>query len=67
MALAVKAVAAWASALFVNGDEAGGQQGAFGLELFDSGQEVAADQGRVFGDFHNGPMIADQGAGIAVK
>ena len=34
------------------GDEAGGQDGAFGLELFLAGLEEAADQGGVFGYFH---------------
>ena len=35
-----------------DGDEAGGQDGAFGLELFLAGLKEAADQGGVFGDFH---------------
>ena len=35
-----------------NGDEAGGQDGAFGLEFSLAGLEGAADQGGVFGYFH---------------
>jgi hypothetical protein len=35
-----------------DGDEAGGQDRAFGLELFLAGLEAAADQGGVFGYFH---------------
>ena len=34
------------------GHEAGGQDGALGLELFLAGLEEAADQGGVFGYFH---------------
>lgn len=35
-----------------DGDEAGGQHWAFGLELLLTGQQEAADQGGVFGYFH---------------
>ena len=35
-----------------DGDEAGGQDGAFGLELFLAGLKEAADQGWMFGYFH---------------
>ena len=36
----------------VNGDEAGGENRAFGLELFLAGLKEAADQGGVFWNFH---------------
>ena len=36
-----------------DGDEAGGQDGAFGLELFLAGLKEAADQGGVFRNFHS--------------
>jgi len=35
-----------------DGDEAGSQDGAFGLELFLAGLKEAADQGGVFRNFH---------------
>jgi hypothetical protein len=35
-----------------DGDEAGGEDGAFGLELFLAGLEKAADEGGMFGYFH---------------
>ena len=35
-----------------DGDEAGGQDGTFGLEGFLAGLEGAADEGGVLGDFH---------------
>ena len=35
-----------------DGDEAGGQDWAFGLELFLASQKEAADQSGVFGNFH---------------
>jgi hypothetical protein len=35
-----------------NGDEAGGKNGAFGLELFLAGLQEASDQGGVFRNFH---------------
>ena len=35
-----------------DGDQAGGEHGAFGLELVLAGLEEAADQGGVFGYFH---------------
>jgi hypothetical protein len=37
-----------------DGDEAGGQHGAFGLELFLASLEKAANEGGMFGDFHKG-------------
>ena len=52
MTLPLLAMAAGAPALFVNGDEAGGQDGAAGLEFLGAGLEVAGDQGGVFGYFH---------------
>jgi hypothetical protein len=36
----------------VEGDEAGGQNWAFGLELLSAGLKKATDQGWVFGYFH---------------
>ena len=36
-----------------DGDEAGGQDGAFCLELFLAGLKEAADQGGVFRNFHS--------------
>ena len=36
----------------VDGDEAGGQKGSSGLELFDPGQELASDEGGVLGNVH---------------
>lgn len=35
-----------------DGNQTGGQHWAFGLELFLAGLQGAADQGRVFGNFH---------------
>ena len=48
------AVAAWASALAVEADQAGGDQGAGDFELLDPGGQVAGDQGGMFGDGHTG-------------
>lgn len=56
-----------AAAFFVNGDQAGSQQGAFGLELFEASLELTFDEGGVLGDFHNHRRIADQGLGISDK
>lgn len=54
VALALLAVTAWAAAAPVDEDQAGGQQGRLGMKFFESGQEVAPDEGGVFGDFHTG-------------
>ena len=50
--LAASAAAVGIAASATEGDEAGGQHGAFGLELFLTGLEEAADEGGVFGYFH---------------
>lgn len=50
--LASCTVAVGVAASAADGDEAGGQNGAFGLELLLAGLEEAADQGRMFGYFH---------------
>ena len=47
------AAAVGVAASTANGDEAGGQDGAFGLELFLAGLKEAADQGGVFRNFHS--------------
>jgi len=52
MALALLAMAAGASALFVNEDQAGGQDGAAGLKGFGAGEELSGDEGGVSGDVH---------------
>ena len=52
MARTSQAVAAGVATLFVNGDQAGGHQGAVGLELFDARMELPLDESGVFGDFH---------------
>ena len=57
------AVAAWATALSAEGNEAGGDKRAVKLERLDAGRQEAADQGGVPGYFH-GARIADYGAGI---
>ena len=56
-----------AAAFFVNGDQAGGQQGTFSLELFDASLELAFDESGVLGDFHIHRRIANQGLGITDK
>ena len=50
--LAAGTAAVGIAASAADGDEAGGQDGAFGLELFLAGLEEAADEGGVFGYFH---------------
>ena len=50
--LAAGTAAVGIAARATDSDEAGGQNGAFGLELFLAGLKEAADQGGVFGDFH---------------
>ncbi len=51
MALALLAMAAWAAAAPVNQDQAGGQDWGLGMKLFETGQEMAADERGVFWDF----------------
>jgi len=58
------AVAAGAAALSLEGDQAGSDERAVGLELLDARQEVAADQGGMFGYLHKAGRIADYGAGM---
>lgn len=48
------AVAAGTAAFAVEGHQAGGDKRAVEFELFDACVEVAADQGRMFWDFHMG-------------
>ena len=62
MARPLLAMAAGPTALFVNGDEAGGQDRTAGLEFFGAGQEVAGDQGGMFGYFHE---VGKRGKGLA--
>lgn len=52
MAFAVTAMTASAATLFLNGDEARGEDRATGLELFETGLEMALDEGRVLRDSH---------------
>ena len=52
MLLASGAAAVGIAASAADGDEAGGQHWAFGLELLLAGLKEAADQSGVFGDFH---------------
>ena len=52
MLLASGTAAVGIAAGAADGDEAGGQNGAFGLELFLAGLKEAADQGGVFRNFH---------------
>ena len=51
MLLASGTAAVGVAARATDGDEAGGQHGAFGLELFLAGLKEAADQGGMFRDF----------------
>ena len=68
MAWAFLAMAAWAAAAPFDQDQTGGQNGGFGMKLFEAGQEMAADESGVFGDldhrsggrrgrFHDGYVI----------
>ena len=50
--VATGATAVGIAASAADGDEAGGQHGALGLELLLAGLEAAADQGGMFGYFH---------------
>ena len=52
MLLASGTAAVGIAASATKGDEAGGQNGAFGLELSLSGLKEATDQGGVFRNFH---------------
>lgn len=52
MLLASGTTAVGIAAGATDGDEAGGQNRALGLELFLAGLKEAADQGGVFGNFH---------------
>lgn len=45
-------VAAGAAAPPLDENEAGGEDGGLGVQIFEAGLEVAADEGGVFGDFH---------------
>ena len=53
MFLASGAAAVGIAASAADGDQTGGQDGAFGLELFLAGLKEAADQGGVFRNFHS--------------
>jgi hypothetical protein len=50
--VAAGATAVGIAAGAADGDEAGGQDGAAGLEFFFAGLEGAADEGGMFGQFH---------------
>lgn len=52
MPLSVTAVTAGAATLFLDGDEARGEDRATGLELFETGLEMALDECGVLGNFH---------------
>jgi len=52
VALAFLTVTAWATAASVHQDQAGGQDGRLGAKLFEPGQEMAADESRMFRNFH---------------
>ncbi len=52
MLFASGTAAVWIAAGATDGDEAGGQDRAFGLELFLAGLKGAADEGGVFRNFH---------------
>ncbi len=54
VALAFLAVAAGAAATPVDQDQTGGQNGRAGMKLFEAGQQMAADEGGMFGDFDLG-------------
>jgi hypothetical protein len=59
------AVAAWATALFAEGDQAGSDKGAMEFELLDARLQVAADQGWMLGYYHAREIIAAAyGAGM---
>ena len=51
MALAFLAMAARAAATPVDQDQAGGQDWGLGVKLFEAGQQMAADEGGMFGNF----------------
>lgn len=58
------AVAARAAAFFAEGDQTGGDKRAVGFEFFNASQEMAADEGGMFWNFHEGERIANHGAGM---
>jgi hypothetical protein len=64
MAFTGLAVAARAAAFFAEGYQAGGDKRAVGLEFLNASQEMAADEGGMLWNFHEGERIANQGAGI---
>lgn len=51
------AVATGAATFSSEGNQAGGDKRAVGFELLETGLQVAADQGGVFGNFHTGPRV----------
>lgn len=57
MPLTGLAVATGAAAFSSEGDQTGGDKRAVGFELLETGLQVAADEGGVFGDFHIGPGV----------
>ena len=61
MPLTGLAVATGPAAFSPEGDQAGGDKRALGFELLETGLQVTADQGGVFGNFHIGPSIAGLG------
>ena len=54
VAFALLTMTAGAAAPSVDEDQARGQEGGFGVKLFEPGLELAADEGGMFGDFHVG-------------
>ena len=65
MPLTGLAVATGPATFSSKGDQAGGDKRALGFELLETGVEVTADQGRVFGNFHIGPGVYQvHGAGM---
>jgi hypothetical protein len=67
MAWTGETMTAGTSAFFLNGDQTGGEQGSFGLEMFDAGLELLLDEGGVFGRFHIHRRIAESRLGITDK
>jgi hypothetical protein len=54
VAFALLAMTANATAASVDEDQAGCQDDRFGVKLFEPSQELAADEGGMFGDFQVG-------------
>jgi len=52
VALAFLTMAAWATTASMDQDQAGGQEGRFGVKVFEPGQEMAADEGGMLRNFH---------------